>query len=281
MLIWKPINQTVEEEIRQLENAMIGLAVGADIITKYPGAEQAGIDLVSISLRKLLLDERNKPLLERCFDNPELHPLHKKRSLKGETTTSIIGFASGGELNLNQTTLHYIPSKFSIVVHPLHGIALHQSKFKTKNPFNLMAKAISIDNWLKQKLVKISGMEFSIRRILEELANLEAAHAVPEKSQEGKSLSLSNHYNIGGMNYPHIFALLTADYLNSVMKNTRGTADRMPRWSSIKNQIKPFTGQISPKTQAGIGKTISIVAHLGIVPNPKVQIQERLTIEAA
>ena len=90
-----------------------------------------------------------------------------------------------------------------IVVHPLHGLKFNRTEKKwIFGPlFDTQAQRMTIEPWLKQRLLRVDGREYSLRDTLKFIANKEAVHVDIRKEVSARDME---RVHFGHTTYPHI-----------------------------------------------------------------------------
>lgn len=298
---WRFSENADSREIKQLEEAMINISTDLHVITQIVGSAEAKAAQISVSLRKLLFDQRSESLLERCIEDMKLHPLQTKEKLQdmdGGSMGARFGTAGGGNLDIEEVDrntgepigrkfrFHPMQCEGGFLVKPMHGIILDKNTdaFHCHNPFETSRDVELIDakNWLNTDLVKFGKDVFKVRDVLRQVANSEGAHATKWWEEEGNSLELASRFKFGGASYSHIFTLLTAIYICRMIRQAEDVQMKIPTWvNTDKRTIEPANVKVKKKYAAIAQQTIKLPMYLGLVPYPHLHITESFVMEAA
>ena len=165
---------------------------------------------VSVELRKLFFDPI--PLVHRVLHRPRFHPLFSSEGLAGdiyhnESSLRIAPGTRNGPLP-GMVATH----TWRVVVHPLHGLNFKriEKKWIFGLLFDTQAQRMALEPWLKQRLFKVDGREYSLRETLKFIANKEAVHVDIEKDVSARDME---RVHFGHTTYPHVVAIMVASYL--------------------------------------------------------------------
>jgi len=298
---WRFSENVDNREIKQLEEAMINISTDLHVITQLVGSAEAKAAQMSVSLRKLLFDQRSGALLERCIEGLKLHPLQTKEKLQamdGGSMKSSFGTADGGNLDIEEVDrntgnptgrkfrLHTMQCEGGFLIRPMHGIVLDKKTdvFHCQNPFEISGEAALTDvkSWLNKNLVKFGKNVFSVRDVLRQVANSEGAHATKWWEEEGNSLEHASRFKFGGASYSHIFTLLTAMYICEMIRKIKDVRAKMPTWTNTdKKTMEPSNMTVRKENAIMMQQTIKMPIYLGLVPYPNVRLTELFVMEAA
>ena len=182
----------------------------------------------SVELRKFLLD--GTPLVHRVLQRPRFHPLRNKDNLSGDVYRNdrTISLAPASE---DGRVLGPPASRtWTIAVHPLHGLTYDEERklWRLEAPFDLDAQPMALDAWLRQRLYRVNGRDYSLMTTIRFLSNKEGAHVDLHKDTEAKDME---RVHFGHVTYPHIVALLVASYL--VHQYRTAFQQNEERWSAF------------------------------------------------
>ena len=165
---------------------------------------------VSVELRKLLFD--GTPLVHRVLHRPRFHPLFSSEGLAGdiyenEFSLRIVPGTRDGPLPGMVAT-----RTWRVVVHPLHGLKFKRTEKKwiIGLLFDTQAQRMALNPWLKQRLFRVDGREYSLLETLKFIANTEAVHVDIEKDLFARDME---RVHFGHTTYPHVVAIMVASYL--------------------------------------------------------------------
>ena len=165
----------------------------------------------SVELRKLLLD--GSPLVHRVLHRPRFHPLRSKDRLAGDVyrdakTLQIRLGAKDGRLLTPAAS-----QTWAIAVHPLNGLRYENAskKWHLEPLFDVDARpTITLNTWLRQRLYRVNGREYSLWDTLKFVSNKEGVHVDIEKDTEVRDME---RVHFGHVTYPHLVTMLVASYL--------------------------------------------------------------------
>ena len=131
---------------------------------------------VSVELRKLLFD--GAPLVHRVLQGPRFHPLVDAENLAGDVYKNEYSFRVAPETSDGPNLKMVATRTWRIVVHPLRGLNFNRTEKKwIVGPlFDTQVQRMTLESWLKQRLLRVDGREYSLRDTLKFIANKEAVH---------------------------------------------------------------------------------------------------------
>ena len=227
----------------------------------------SSIEHISVSLRKLVFD-KNGGLFERCFADPNFHPLkrpspNEKTSIFVEnikTFTLTVKFADGG-----QTTVEVPDYQQKTTIYPLYGMRRDgDHNFNMEMPFDNDAHPIKFKKWMNMKVLQIDDMMFTAKDLLRVVANNEGAHigdgvklTLPDASswklddQKNKRYKVVNAVKFGGLSCAQHFTLWTGLYIAHRSKTLIDALPLDKDAKAIAEICKKIEG--GPKTLRGRG----------------------------
>ena len=165
---------------------------------------------VSVELRKLLFD--GTPLVHRVLHRPRFHPLFKSESLAGDVYENEFSLQVAPGTRDGPLPQMVATRIWRVVVHPLHGLKFNRTEKKwIFGPlFDTQAQRMTLEPWLKQRLLRVDGREYSLLDTLKFIANKEAVHVDIGKEVSARDME---RVHFGYTTYPHVVAIMVASYL--------------------------------------------------------------------
>ena len=226
--VWEPKPQQNAKALRLFRDGMDEMHEALWLPSGEAWRTRLASRRASVELRKFLLD--GSPLVHRVLRRPRFHPLRKKDGLSGDVyrndcTISLAPATRDGQMVGPPAT-----STWAIAVHPLHGLTYDEERklWHLEVPFDLDAQPMVLDAWLRQRLYRVNGREYSLMTTLRFLSNKEGAHVDLHKDSEAKDME---RVHFGHLTYPHLVAMLVASYL--VHQYWTAIQADEERWSSF------------------------------------------------
>ena len=189
----------------------------------------AAIRLMSVSIRKLLLDGQGASL-RRAVGNPTMHPLGGAKGRYRKVTLTWKGPPIEGQLSFEDGRHEQITipeREFQIQLGRLYGVVFLDDACAIHSPFDCSAPPVVFDAWLKLKVLQVNSVAYTINDVLRLVANAEGAHSPdmlpaligggwnPEEVGERDEMKhrLASAVRFGPFTYPHLIVLFTGLHL--------------------------------------------------------------------